>query len=157
MATVAAVGALILLALAAYTDLRSRIIPNGVSIGLVALFALMLLIGAGPAAWPASFGVGAAVFAVGAVLFRFGAIGGGDVKLAGATALWAGPDGLAVLLLITALAGSVLAALALVRRGHAVRHGATAEAVLETESVPYGVALAAGGAVVIVARILTGG
>ena len=51
----------------------------------------------------------AAVFLAGAVAFRFRLLGGGDVKLLAAGALWLGAAALGPFLLATALAGGVLA------------------------------------------------
>ena len=52
---------------------------------------------------------GAGVLVVGIVIFSFGWLGGGDVKLLAALALWAGPDYLVLLLLMTCFAGGLLA------------------------------------------------
>ena len=46
---------------------------------------------------------------VGVFIFSLGWLGGGDVKLLAALALWAGPDYLVLLLLITGISGGVLA------------------------------------------------
>jgi prepilin peptidase CpaA len=56
-----------------------------------------------------AFGTGALVLAVTFTLFAFGLIGGGDAKLAAATALWLGPEATLAFLIYTMLIGGVLA------------------------------------------------
>ena len=94
MNTALSLVAIALFAAAAATDLRSRRIPNRLAAGLAALGLLRLLLalvaGAGAAAVSADFALALAVFAVAALAFRFGLIGGGDVKLLAAGALWIG-------------------------------------------------------------------
>jgi Flp pilus assembly protein protease CpaA len=53
------------------------------------------------------------VFLLGLVLFARQVLGGGDVKLIAATTLWAGLDHLALFALVTSLAGGGLALIAL--------------------------------------------
>lgn len=103
------------------------------------------------AAVAAHLAVGALAFLVALVFYRFGWMGGGDVKLAVPVFLWAGPqNALAVLVLVTA-AGMVLAILGLSARaflrlpvpGWA---GRALGLISTDQGVPYGVALALGGA-----------
>jgi prepilin peptidase CpaA len=103
-----------LLVWAAATDVADRRIPNRIT-GLLALVGFARI--AGEAAAGGAFGaaacdvaVGAAVFGLGAVGFRCGLLGGGDVKLLAAGALWLGADALGPFLGWTALAGGALAA-----------------------------------------------
>ena len=90
-----AFGLFCLLCLAAAVfDLWKMIIPNAVSILLVALFfanALVLTFVSGySVAWLSHLGAMAAVLFVGLVAYRFGVLGAGDVKLLSAVSLWAG-------------------------------------------------------------------
>ncbi len=90
-----AFGLFCLLCLAATAfDLWKMIIPNSISLLLVALFfanALFLNLYSGYAvAWFSHIGAMAAVLIVGLVAYRFGAMGAGDVKLLSAISLWAG-------------------------------------------------------------------
>jgi prepilin peptidase CpaA len=140
--TLAAVG---LFAAAAVTDGRSRRIPNLLPAGL-ALLGLMRIVaalaagtGIGPAA--ADLAAAAAVFAAGALAFRFGLFGGGDAKLLAAGALWLGTAALGAFLLTTVLAGGALA-LVFLLAGLLGRRGLAGTA---TASLPYGIAIAAGG------------
>ena len=79
---------------AAIFDLWKMIIPNIISILLVALFfanALFLNFYLGfSVAWISHIGALAAVLIVGLVAYRFKAMGAGDVKLLSAISLWAG-------------------------------------------------------------------
>lgn len=79
---------------AVFFDLWKMIIPNAVSILLVALFfanALVLTFASGySVAWLSHLGALAAVLSVGLIAYRFGVLGAGDVKLLSAVALWAG-------------------------------------------------------------------
>ncbi len=84
-------GALaLLLVVACWYDLRSRTIPNGLNIA-IALLAIPFWWSLGLALWPDAaiqLGVAVLVFGLFAIAFAFGAMGGGDVKLIGALALW---------------------------------------------------------------------
>jgi prepilin peptidase CpaA len=147
-----------LMAAAAIEDFRRLIIPNPVVVALCALWPLHLATAADAnlAAGLAAIGCAAAAFLVGAAVFARGLIGGGDVKLFSAAALWAGPDRVAPLLAVTGLIGGVLALAFLsplgtrisARRGFAGDQAdAAASAGLETP-LPYGVAIAAAALIV---------
>lgn len=130
---------------AAATDIADRRIPNwivlGVAIGgMVRLFSDIVL-GAGAVTAGIDLAFAALVFAAGAVLFRFGLFGGGDVKLLAAAALWIGAASLGSFLFATALAGGALAVLVLFGR----RLVRDADLSQHVTSLPYGVAIAAGG------------
>src|SRR5579875_1130460 len=101
LAALAAFAALMLAA--AVEDFRRLVIPNRLILALIATWPLYLATGAlAPVAALAALG------AVGALLFARGLIGGGDVKLLCAAALWAGPAATPRLLVLTALFGGVL-------------------------------------------------
>jgi prepilin peptidase CpaA len=137
------------MAFAASSDLFTMTISNRVALILVAgFFALAYFNGMGPSDVLSHVGAAAAVLAVTFVFFARGWIGGGDAKLAAATALWLGFDHLAEYLLYASIFGGLLtfiiirfrliplpAALAdqeWARRLHRLDGG-----------VPYGIALAA--------------
>jgi prepilin peptidase CpaA len=98
-----------LMTAAAFEDFRRYIIPNRLTAALCLLWPAYFA--TAPSLWGAlaAVGCGLAVFAVGALLFARGYVGGGDVKLLAAAALWAGPSATAALLIVTALLGGVLA------------------------------------------------
>ena len=98
-----------LMAFAACSDLLTMTISNRVSLALVAgFFALALVIGMNPALILSHIGAAAAVLVVAFVFFARGWIGGGDAKLAAATALWLGFDHLMTYLLYASLLGGLL-------------------------------------------------
>lgn len=141
-----------LVAAAAVSDLRSRTIPNDLSIALLLLYPAHVVASPAPVAWPAAAGLAAAVLAAALVPFARGWMGGGDVKLLAAIALWAGPAQLPAFLLVTSFAGGLLAMLML--GGH--QYGIAAacrmaglprlgDAFLD-RAIPYALAIAAGAA-----------
>ena len=98
-----------LMAFAAASDLFTMTISNRVSLALVAGFAAMaLLTGMSGALALSHVGAGAAVLAVTFLFFARGWIGGGDAKLAAATALWLGFDQLLNYLLYASIFGGIL-------------------------------------------------
>ncbi|ANU08597.1 A24 family peptidase [Paraurantiacibacter namhicola] len=136
-------GLLALLALAlviaAFTDLKSRTIGNWLT-GAVALGAPVFWWASGMALWPdiaTQVGVALVTFAALAVLFAMRAMGGGDVKLLTALALWIQPQWFLQLLVMMALLGGVLtivfAAVHMLRGRR------------ERLAIPYGVAISMAG------------
>ena len=104
-------GALaIALLFAAFTDLKRRQIDNWLN-AAIALGAPLFWWASGLTLWPdvaIQLGVALAAFAVFAGLFALRMMGGGDVKLLTALALWIAPPAFVKLLVIMALAGGVL-------------------------------------------------
>jgi prepilin peptidase CpaA len=101
----------IALLVAAFTDLRSRRIGNWLN-GGIALAAPLFWWASGLTLWPdiaLQLGIAFGTFAVLAGLFAIGAMGGGDVKLLTALALWIEPMPFLKLLVLMALLGGVLA------------------------------------------------
>lgn len=150
-------AALTVLIGAALQDLRERLIDNRFSLLLLAIGCARHAVtaddwGQGLGAALAAVAAALAVLVVGYTLWRLGGIGGGDVKLLVAATFLVGVDGIAVLLAGTALAGGGLALVCLLAPFVATRLAATGLlplAAIDTgarPSVPYGVAIAAGGA-----------
>jgi len=132
---------------AAASDLARYEIPNYQSIVLGGgfLLAAPALGGAGLANHVAAAG---ATFLFTALLFARGLLGGGDVKLMSATALWLGLGGLTAFVLLMALCGAALAATLLaVRRLLPQPAPASwyAHLLARDAGVPYGVAIAGAG------------
>jgi prepilin peptidase CpaA len=127
------------LAVAAFGDWRTRTIPNWLNAG-IALLAIPFWYASGVTLWPGvalQLGIAAAVFALFALAFRFGAMGGGDVKMVAALALWLPAAAVLKLLVIMSVAGGVLTLAML------IPHRLTkASGQLE---IPYGIAIAFGG------------
>ncbi|RDD62688.1 A24 family peptidase [Ferruginivarius sediminum] len=129
---------------AAGQDVWARRIPNYVTGAIALLAPLGWLTGGMPGAWWEVPTLAFAVLAVGTVLFARGWVGGGDVKLATASMLWAGSAYGLSFLLISALAGGALALVYIVRPYVALTVPGL-QTGGEADSVPYGVAFAAGG------------
>lgn len=161
-----ALGLFCLLCLAAAVyDLWKMIIPNAISILLVALFianALFLTFYSGySVAWLSHLGALVAVLVVGLVAYRFGVLGAGDVKLLSAISLWAGFEQnlldplifnyyLLDYLVLVALCGGILSLCLLILRRLVVgllllqsspQNVALPRYLLPRENMPYGVAV----------------
>lgn len=137
-----------LLIAAAWQDMRTLHIGNGLSISIAALFVGWAVTGliAGSytlQAFGLSIACGAGLFAVGAAAFAAGIMGGGDVKLLAAVGLFAGPAGILDLLLVTALAGGLLGIVALA--GAPIGPVSTQGEAALRRRLPYGPAIAVGG------------
>jgi prepilin peptidase CpaA len=134
---VAVLGCLLLVAV--FTDLKGRTIEHWTN-GAIALLAPFYWWSLGYALWPdvaIQIGIALGVFAVFAAIYATGAMGGGDVKLLGALALWLPILPLMDMLFIMALAGGVITIIAMV--AHKIRK------MQDKIEVPYGVAIAVGG------------
>ena len=139
--------ALMLLAASAW-DLRTRTIPNSLVIA-IALLAFPFWWATGLPLWPDAalqIGVAILVFALFAAAFALGAMGGGDVKLVAAIALWLPFQAVFALLFIMSVAGGALTLAMFVRHRLARR--------TERLEIPYGVAIAFGGLWLISERFL---
>jgi prepilin peptidase CpaA len=98
-------GAL-LLAASCFDVLRLRI-PNMIPVGLVALFALEILVGRSvQAPLDHLLAMGLALLVL-LPLFALNMLGGGDVKLLAAVALWLGMNKLAALLILVGIMGGI--------------------------------------------------
>lgn len=127
-----------LLLAACWFDLRTRTIPNELNLG-IALLAIPFWWASGLTSVDIALQMGVAlfVFAVFAGAFALGAMGGGDVKMIGALALWLPWQLLLTMLVIISIAGGVLTVIMLVRKRLKNQEGQI--------EVPYGVAIAFGG------------
>ena len=140
-----------LMSFAASSDLFTMTISNYISIALVAGFvALAFALGmdAQTVLWHLACGV--TVLAVTFTLFAFGWIGGGDAKLAAATAVWLGFARIVEYGTLASVLGGVLTLGMLWMRGLTVppKLAATdwfARLHKKDNGVPYGIALAAAG------------
>ena len=129
-------GALaIALLFAAFTDIRRRQIDNWLN-GAIAAGAPLYWWASGLALWPGvawQIGVAAVTLIILAVLFAMRAMGGGDVKLLTALALWIDPLNFVRLLIGMALIGGVLTLV--LGAWHIIRRRR------DKLAVPYGVAI----------------
>lgn len=129
----------IALLIAAFTDFRSRQIANWLN-GAVALGAPFYWWASGLTLWPGvalQLGVALAAIAVLAGLFALRAMGGGDVKLLTALALWVPWKEFLQLVLIMSVVGGILTIL--FGSWHVMRRRK------DRLAIPYGVAIAFAG------------
>lgn len=136
------------MAYAASSDLVSMTISNRLCLALLAGFALcaaLLGLSAAQIGW--HLAAGGLVLSVAFGFFAMGWIGGGDAKLAAATALWFGFDGLMDYLTLAGILGGGLTILILMIRARplpspAANWGWAQRLHAPNEGVPYGIALA---------------
>ena len=138
----------ILLVVAAVIDARTFTISNGLN-AAVALLAPLYWLSIGLDPWPGmaiQIGVAAGVFAIFALAFFVGMMGGGDVKLAAALALWFPLGATLKFLVLMSIAGGVLTVMVLIVHRLRKREG--------RPEIPYGVAIAFGGLAILAQRYL---
>ena len=141
-------GLAALLVVAAVIDVRTFTISNKLNLA-VALLAPVYWLSIALSPWPGvaiQLAAGAAVFAVLAGAFFAGMMGGGDVKLAAALALWFPPMVTVKFLVLMSLAGGVLTVGVLAWHRFKGREG--------RPEIPYGVAIAFGGLAILTQRFL---
>lgn len=140
-----------LMMFAALSDLFTMTISNRVSIALVLIFLPFAFVVGLPAAeigWHLACGAGVLVLTF--WMFAMGWVGGGDAKLAAATALWIGWAHVADYGLISAVLGGMLTLLILYGRTlplprWALGVGWIARLHHSKTGIPYGIALAIAG------------
>src|SRR5262245_17150918 len=138
-----------MMAFAASSDLLTMTISNRVSLILVGGFAALAAIGGVSAADVLShLAAGCVVLVAAFSLFARGVIGGGDAKLAAATALWLGFDHLLPYLVYASLFGGALTLLLIQFRLAPLPRLLAKQDWIERlhrkdTGVPYGIALAA--------------
>ncbi|MDR6113499.1 prepilin peptidase CpaA [Sphingomonas sp. SORGH_AS789] len=146
---IALIGALTLLLVAAgIEDARTREIADRKN-AAIALLAPLWWWASGLSVWPdivVQLAVAGFVFLLFAQAFRVGMMGGGDVKMIAALALWLPLQPLFRMLLIMSIAGgAVTFAMILDHRWRRRRQGGAARPI----EVPYGVAIAVAGLMIL--------
>jgi prepilin peptidase CpaA len=129
----------LLLLAAGIEDARQRTISNWTNLA-VALLAPAWWWSQGYALWPdvaLQLALAAVVLAIFAGVFAIGAMGGGDVKLIAALALWLPLQPLLALLMVMSIAGGAVTLLMMVERRLHKKSGQL--------EIPYGVAIAFAG------------
>lgn len=143
-----------MMAFAASSDLLTMTIANRVSLVLVGGFLILaMLCGLSGADIASHFGAAGAVLAVAFFCFAFGWIGGGDAKLAAATALWLGFGHLFDYLVYASILGGALTLAIVQFRSLPMPHVLAGREWAERlhrhgGGVPYGIALAAAALVI---------
>ncbi len=133
---------------AAVVDIRTRTIANGLNLA-IALMAPLFWWAMEVDLWPDAairVGVAIAVFLLFALAFQMGMMGGGDVKLAAALALWFTPGDTMLLIVLMSLAGGLLTLIVMIEHKIKKNDG--------RPEVPYGVAIAFGGLWLLAQRFL---
>ena len=154
-----------ILAVIAYGDVRTRRIPNVLSLAIAILGLLRIILGHDPVAAGHTIAAATAIFITAFLLFWYGGIGGGDTKLVTATALLVGYHDIFSFLFLMSACGGALALATLARdrlrpwqwlpalRARRTLAMETAECVAapaRPTTVPYGVAIAAAGVVTLI-------
>ena len=148
---------------ASWNDVRHYLIPNRYPAAIaVAYLVPALNQPSNQSLW--ALGIGLVFFLAGALLFAARIMGGGDVKLMSAAALWAGPGLVFPFIEVMAFAGAALALVWLSPARHLLPAApATAGVGMGedgglrrrlSEPVPYGLAIAAGGLYLAASRAL---
>jgi Flp pilus assembly protein protease CpaA len=106
---------LILLLIGTTCDLRRREIPDAVPLALLVIAVVAKGFGWADQSWLSLFGGWALGLAIGLVLFWFGGFGGGDAKVLASLGAVIGVPAMGSVLFYTAVAGGVLAGIALIR------------------------------------------
>ena len=140
------IGLATLLLVAAITDWRSRLINNWLT-GTIAITAPLYWWATGLALWPdvgVQIAIGVGIFAVFATFFALGTMGGGDVKLLGALALWLPLFAMIKLLFVMSILGGILTLIMLIIHKW--------QRALGKPEIPYGIAISMAGLWVIFER-----
>ena len=142
------------LAWAAISDIRTRMIPNWTVLVVIGLFVPWAMLQWG--SWDLlALTAGATALAIGIALYALGVVGAGDAKLFAAVALFAGWGHLLALGLATALVGGVIAIISLAARPRRALLMVTLRGKGDFgRGIPYGVAIAIAGALVVWAGLL---
>jgi prepilin peptidase CpaA len=137
-----------LLVWASIGDVRVYRIPNWISLAIAALY-IPFVLSSGDKVGPMllqGYTVGLLALAIGFLLFMTKIMGGGDAKLLSAIGIWAGTAHAWDALVLTAVAGGILAVIvaATIPMRIKLRGKAMVDKVRATK-LPYGVAIAVGG------------
>ena len=146
----------IILVLAAVIDVRTFTISNWLN-AAVALLAPLYWWSIGLPLWPDAaiqLAMAAGVFIVLAVTFYMGMMGGGDVKLAAAIALWFKPMTTVKFLVIMSIAGGLLTVIVLLIHKYRGKPPVSGDSEPARPEVPYGVAIAVGALWILAQRFL---
>lgn len=148
MNSVVWISFIILVTIAAVSDIVRYRIPNWASLALLALFGGIVLWHHAGVPWPGHLATFAAALAAGIAFFAFRQVGAGDAKFFAVIALWAGFSAMIPLLLWTAIAGLVELAILTIARRIAMNATKPLPRVLSAkQGVPFGAGIALGAAV----------
>ncbi len=145
------------LVVAAIIDVRTFTISNRLNAG-IALAAPLYWWSIGLPLWPDAaiqVAVAAGVFLLLALAFQIGMMGGGDVKLAAALALWFSPMSTVKMLVIMSIAGGILTLIVMIAHKKFPNWQVDESGQPRAKPrVPYGVAIAVGALWILAQRFL---
>ena len=130
------------------SDIRCYRIPNLLCGVLFLLFPLAVATSPHPVAWMQNLAVFGLISVVGFALFLGKVMGAGDIKLLSVASLWAGSDLIASVLLVTAFIGGVESIIMGITCYLKRSRSGTSQNLLRVQ-IPYGVAIATGGLVML--------
>jgi prepilin peptidase CpaA len=156
--------AITVLAIIAFGDVRTRRIPNLLPAAIAILGIMRMILVHDPVVASQTLAAGTAVFAAAFLLFSRGIVGGGDAKLVAAVALLISYHDLFGFLFLMSLFGGALALVILARdkirhrplilsrpgRISSTTHAGGDSRAAAPSTVPYGVAIAAGGMITLI-------
>ena len=96
----------------AVTDVRSRRIPNQISLAVALVWIMYAL--TDNTGWQGGLIVAVIVLSLGFVLYGFGLAGGGDIKLLTAVSLWAGTELALPMIATVAITGAIVSVAVLI-------------------------------------------
>ncbi len=142
-----AVALTVLMLAVIYFDITKFIIPNTISIVIIALWPVFLFTAPHEINWTLSLAVMLGMFFFGLLIFTFNIMGGGDVKLFTALSLWIGWQPYILIQFFTwvAIAGGILALFKLIMQFLSKQTGIynhMPHFIQEKGNIPYGIAIA---------------
>ena len=157
-------AAVVIFAIVAYQDVRTRRIPNALSLAIAALGLARVAFAAEVIDAGYTLAAASIIFTITFALFQRGAIGGGDAKILTAAALLIGYRELLSFLFLMSLCGGALALATLAaerldlclgrfrREAHVSSTGQNegGRSAPEASTVPYGLAVAAAGVITLI-------
>ncbi len=129
-----------------YSDSTRFIIPNWLNGSLILLYPLAVWLSPVAVDWQMAIAAMLVMFAIGYVIFALNLMGGGDIKLITALALWVGWEKLAEFGFLFALLGGAMSLVIIIGRKLApyiISKSSLPRLLRDKEPVPYGVAIAA--------------
>ncbi|HEU0117751.1 MAG TPA: prepilin peptidase [Alphaproteobacteria bacterium] len=129
---------------AAFNDAHRYKIPNILCAAMLLLFPLFVITSPRSVEWEQHLMVFGLVLISGFAMFIGNLAGAGDIKLMAAMGLWAGPHLVSVFLIMTAIAGGILA-LVMAILTYIRNHSGKQALQLAKVPIPYGIAIAVGG------------
>jgi prepilin peptidase CpaA len=136
--------------LGALSDIRSYLIPNRICLAIALLFPVFVISSPQAVAWGPALITAGGVLVGGFLLFALNLFGAGDAKFLAVIALWAGPNQVLPLILITALCGGIFAVTIWIQARLAAAPTPAmalvtgAEKGFARQPMPYGAAIAVG-------------